>query len=123
MVFGYESQFLAQLLPFFAQAAEGGGDDGGMLQFFLIMGLMLAGFYFLLIAPQRKKQKEHAQMVGNLKSGDEILTMGGIYGTVTNVKSDRVVVRISENTKIEVNRHSVQAVLPSGEKEESLRKE
>lgn len=119
MFASYESQFLQECFLFFLQAesAAPAPQPGGGMQFFLVMGLLFVGMYFLMIAPQRKKQKEHARMVSNLKSGDEILTIGGIYGTVTNLKNDRVVVKIADNTKIEINRNSIQSVLVSTEKD------
>ncbi len=77
----------------------------------VVLGLMLAGMYFLLIAPQRKKQKETEKMLAALESGDEVITTGGIYGTITNVKDDRFVIRISDSTKIEVGKAFVQGVV------------
>ena len=67
--------------------------------------------YFFMIAPQRKKQKEHEKLLKSLQSGDEIVTTGGIYGTITNVKEDRFVVRIADNTKIEIGKGFVTSVL------------
>ena len=75
--------------------------------------LMFAAMYFLIIAPQRKKQKQHQKMITELQSGAEVVTSGGIYGTVTNVKDDRFVVRIAENTKIEVTKGSIASVVNS----------
>lgn len=95
--------FLAQ------QTAPGVGGSGIMS--FLPMILLFAAMYFLMIAPQRKKQKEHEKMLKALGSGDEIVTTGGIYGTITNVKDDRFIVRIAENTKIEVGKSFVSAVV------------
>lgn len=77
----------------------------------LPMVLLFAAMYFLMIAPQRKKQKAHERMLKELTSGDEIVTSGGIYGIITNVKEDRFIVRISENTKIEIGKGFVQAVV------------
>jgi preprotein translocase subunit YajC len=79
------------------------------------MVLMFAAMYFLLIAPQRKKQKEHEKMLKELQTGDEIVTTGGIYGQITNVKEDRFVVRIADNTKIEVGKGFVQTVVKKAE--------
>jgi len=73
--------------------------------------LLFAAMYFFMIAPQRKKQKTHEAMLKSLESGDEIVTTGGIFGVITNVKEDRFVVRIAENTKIEVGKGFVQSVL------------
>ena len=67
--------------------------------------------YFFMIAPQRKKQKEHEKMLKSLESGDEIVTTGGIFGVITNVKEDRFVVRIADNTKIELGKGFVQTVV------------
>jgi preprotein translocase subunit YajC len=75
------------------------------------MALMIGGFWFLFIAPQRKKQKEHDRMLKALQSGDEIVTTGGIYGVITNVKEDRFVVRIADNTKIELGKSFIATVV------------
>jgi preprotein translocase subunit YajC len=75
------------------------------------MVLLFGAMYFFLIAPQRKKQKEHEKMLKELQSGDEIVTSGGIFGVITNVKDDRFVVRIADNTKIEIGKGFVQTVL------------
>ena len=72
--------------------------------------LLMAAMWFLMIAPQRKKQKEHAKMLAAIKSGDEILTSGGIYGTIVSVKEDRFVVRLGDSTKVELAKGFVQSV-------------
>lgn len=105
-----ETPFIFSLLA----QADGGSPGGGML---LWMGLLFAGMWFLIIAPQRKMQKQHDKMVSELKNGDEILTKGGVYGTVVNVKKDRFVVKIAENTKIELSKPFIQQVIkPEDEK-------
>lgn len=96
------SLFLAQ------QTAPASG--GGLLGL-LPMVLLFAAMYFLMIAPQRKKQKAHEKMLSELSTGDDVVTTGGIYGTITNVKDDRFVVRIAENTKIEVGKTFITAVV------------
>lgn len=100
----------ATILAQAAPAQPGGAAQmfAGMLPAILLMG----GFYFLFIAPQRKKQKEHEKMVSELKSGDEIITTGGIYGTITSVKDDRLTVRIGDNnTKVELAKGFINAVV------------
>lgn len=84
----------------------------------IVYGLMFAGLYFLFIAPQKKKQKEMARMLSELQTGDEIVTTGGIYGIITNVKDDRFVVRVSDNTKIEIGKAFVQSVTKKSGAEE-----
>lgn len=76
---------------------------------FLPLVLMFAAMYFLLIAPQRKKQKAHEKMMSELQAGDEIITTGGVYGTITSVKDDRFVVRVSEGQKLEISKGFIHA--------------
>ena len=83
--------------------AQGTGGGGGLGQFLPII-LLFVGMWFLIIAPQRKRQKAHDKLLSELQSGDEIVTCGGVYGTITNVKEDRFVVRIADNTKIELGK-------------------
>ena len=100
-------EFLAQAVPSPAQAPTWQQQVVSALPLLLMLG----AFYFFLIAPQRKKQKEHERMLKELQSGDEIVTTGGIFGTITNVKEDRFVVRVADNTKIEIGKAFVQTVL------------
>lgn len=102
------SDFLAQTAPAAPAPGGFGGAGGTML---LVYGLLFAAMYFFMIAPQRKKQKEHEKMLKSLESGDEVVTSGGIFGVITNVKEDRFVVRIADNTKIEVGKGFVQTVV------------
>jgi len=104
---------VAAALAHFAQTAApapGPGAAGPWWQMLLFCGLIAGGFYFLFIAPQRKKQKEHEKMLASLQSGDEVLTNGGIYGVVTNVKDDRFIVRVAEGTKVEVAKGFISSV-------------
>ena len=101
---------------FIAQAAPAQG--GSPLPTLLFFGLMFVAMYFLMIAPQRKKQKEHEKMLKSLASGDEIVTTGGIYGQITNVKDDRFVLRIADATKIEVGKGFVHTVVRKAGAEE-----
>lgn len=77
------------------------------LQAFLPLILMFAILYFLLIRPQQKQQKKRKEMLGALKVGDKVITIGGIYGTITNVKEDRVFLQIAENVEIKVLRSAI----------------
>jgi preprotein translocase, YajC subunit len=95
---------------FLAQQQPAPGPGGGLMSL-LPMILIFAAMYFLMIAPQRKKQKQHEAMLKALTTGDEIVTSGGIYGTITNVKEDRFVVRVADNTKIEIGKGFVSAVV------------
>ncbi|MBM3252132.1 MAG: preprotein translocase subunit YajC [Candidatus Omnitrophica bacterium] len=72
--------------------------------------LIFAVFYFLLIRPQKQKQVEHQNMVANIKKNDEIITVGGIHGTVVNVKDKTLIIRVDENVKLEVEKTSISVV-------------
>ncbi|MGA1205198.1 MAG: preprotein translocase subunit YajC [Opitutales bacterium] len=85
------------------------GSQGNPLMQFLPFILLMVGFWFLLIQPQRKKQKEHARMLTELKPGDKVVTAGGICGVITHVKKDRFQIKVDDNTRIEVIKSSVQS--------------
>lgn len=87
--------------------AQAAAPSGGGLSQFLPIILLFVGMWFLIIAPQRKKQKAHDKMITELKTGDAIITSGGIYGSITNVKDDRFVVRVADNVKIELTKQSI----------------
>ena len=73
---------------------------------------IFAIFYFLLIRPQQKQQNEHEAMLKALKTGDKILTTGGLYGTVTKVLNDNdLEVQFSQTVKLTVNRTAVSRVI------------
>ena len=59
-------------------------------------------FYFLVFQPQSKARKEHAKMLKELKKHDEVVTSGGIFGTVLNVKPESITLRVDENVRVEV---------------------
>ncbi len=97
-----------QYLQHFAQASGGGGMT--MLFFWV---LILGAIWFFVFAPQRKKQKQHKQMIEELSTGDDVITSSGIFGTITNVKEDRFIVRIAEGTKVEIQKTFIQAKVSS----------
>jgi preprotein translocase subunit YajC len=80
-----------------------------------LLGLMWA----LMIRPQRRRQQVQSDMLSNLAIGDEILTAGGIYGTVDSIDSDEVSVEIAPGTKIRIAKRAVAAVIPDEEDEEA----
>jgi preprotein translocase subunit YajC len=102
---------LFSTVEFLAQAPAAAPQGPAAWMQILPMVLLFGAMYFFMIAPQRKKQKEHEKMLTALGSGDEIVTTGGIYGVITNVKDDRFVVRIADNTKIEIGKSFVQTVV------------
>ena len=74
--------------------------------------LIFVIFYFLLIRPQQKKQKEHDDLLKKLEKNQEIVTTGGIHGTIVGVKDTTVMVRIDDNVKVELQKNCVAFVKP-----------
>jgi preprotein translocase subunit YajC len=91
-----------------APAAPRGGNPAVLIVYVVMFGLIA---YFLLIRPQRKMQQQHQQMVGGLKKGDEIMTDGGIIGTIVHMADDRITIRSGESTRIVVARGKIARVL------------
>jgi len=87
-----------------------GGEKGNPLTGLIPIILIFAIFYFLLIRPQRKQQKEHARMVQDLEKNDEVITTGGIHGTIVAVKDNTFILRIADNVKIEVQKSYITAL-------------
>jgi len=86
-----------------------GGNAGAI--FMVQMVLIFVIFYFLLIRPQAKERKRHDDMLGKMKKGDEIVTNGGIIGTIVHVEEKRLTIKTAENTRLTVDRSRVAAVL------------
>ena len=83
----------------------------GITQFIPLI-LIFVIFYFFLIRPQQKRVKDHKAMVESLKRGDEIITSGGIIGTVERVmEDDRIEVNLSDNVKVQVIRSTITSLL------------
>ncbi|MAJ86383.1 MAG: preprotein translocase subunit YajC [Candidatus Pelagibacter sp.] len=90
-------------------------DSQGLVQFIPLI-LIFVIFYFFLIRPQQKRVKDHRAMVGNLKRGDEIITSGGIIGTVDRVmEDDRIEVLISGDIKVQIIKSTVTSLLQKEE--------
>lgn len=85
--------------------------------FFFVLLAMFAIFYFLLIRPQRQQQRKHAELLNQLKVGDEVVTVGGIYGEVVQLDTERVMLEIDNDVRIAVARRAVTTVVPPEELE------
>lgn len=80
----------------------------GSAQSIIIMVVLLGVMYFMLIRPQNKKDKQDKEMRSNLQVGDEIMTVGGIYGKVVRIREDRITIASgAEKTKLEINKTAV----------------
>ena len=96
------------MLNAYAQVAQGSGRQAGSpLVSLMPIIIIFVIFYFLLIRPQKKSQEEHKKLISGLKKNDEVITSGGIHGTIVNVKDGSVVLRIDDNVKIEVQKNAI----------------
>jgi preprotein translocase subunit YajC len=100
---------LFMILQAAAQSPRSGGR--GMLPFVIQMIAIMAIFYFLLIRPQRKLAAKHQELLSNLAKNDEVVTEGGIIGTVIHIQDDRITLRTAESTRIVVLRAKIARVL------------
>ncbi|MCK9594206.1 MAG: preprotein translocase subunit YajC [Candidatus Omnitrophica bacterium] len=89
------------------QTAQSGSLISGILPFVLVIGI----FYFMVIRPQKAEQKKHQQMLEALGKNDEVVTSGGVHGTVVAVKDKVVTLRVDENVKIDVEKNCVARVV------------
>ncbi len=89
----------------YGQAQQGGSSIAAFLPFILIMFII----YFLMIRPQTKRQKEKDEMRKNIKKGDKIITMGGIYGIVQGFKgqNSQVIIKVDNNTNLTLNKTAI----------------
>lgn len=108
--------FIATAYAMGASGGDAGAQSGGGISSLIMMAVIFAIFYFILIRPQQTKMKVHKKMVDDLKRGDEIITGGGIYGTVEGVTPETLTIKIAENTKVKVTRGSVAHVITEEQK-------
>ncbi len=99
----------------FSNNPQGGQGGPSLLVSFVPIILIFFIFYLLLILPQQKKQKQHRNMLNALRKGDRILTNGGMYGTIADVKEHIIVLKISEDVKIELVKNAIAAVIDKKE--------
>jgi preprotein translocase subunit YajC len=87
------------------------------VSFLVVMVLLLVVMYVLMIRPQRQRQRQQQAMIEGAGVGDDILTTGGIYGTITKAEGDDLVVEIAEGLSVHMTRRGIAAVLPPEEAE------
>jgi preprotein translocase subunit YajC len=97
-----------------AWAQGTGGAAGGGFESMLLIVLMFVVLYFLMIRPQMKRAKEHKAMIEALQKGDEVVTAGGVLGRISKLNENYVTLEVAANVEVQVQRPSVQLVLPKG---------
>ncbi len=90
--------------------APGQGGQGGFGMFIPLI-LLFGIFYFLLIRPQQKRQREHKDLLANLRKGDQVITAGGLYGRITGLTDTVVTLEITEKVRVKVARSQISTKL------------
>ncbi len=92
------------------------GVGGGLFQFLILFGPLFLIWYLLVILPQQRQRRKTQEMLSNLKTGDRVLTSGGIYGTIVGFRDTVVQLQVSKEVKLDVARSAISG-LQSAEKE------
>jgi preprotein translocase subunit YajC len=103
-----EVQHVSSIAYAMAGGPGGAQGSGGLLTLVPLL-LMFAIFYFLLIRPQQKKAKEHRTFLENLKRGDRVVTAGGLYGEITGMTDETVILEIADKIRVKVGRGYIAA--------------
>jgi preprotein translocase subunit YajC len=102
--------FLAQAQSAAPQQMPGGGIGSFFVPLIFIFIIM----YFVMIRPQKKRQEEQKKLMASLKTGDRVVTNGGIHGLIANVKENTVLVKVADNVKIEMEKSAITTVFKEG---------
>src|SRR5438093_6365955 len=97
--------FLAQ-----AQSPPPSGPGGG-IGFFVPFIFIFIIMYFVMFRPQKKRQEQQQKLISALKTGDRVVTNGGIHGLISNVKETTVIVKVADNVKIEMEKSAITTIL------------
>lgn len=94
-------------------APSGGGEggaaaQGGMMGMLFPLAIFVLIFYFFIIRPQRKRQKQQDNLISGITRGDQVITIGGFFGTVREVRDDTFVVELAEGVRVRVLKSAVQ---------------
>jgi preprotein translocase subunit YajC len=81
--------------------------DKSVIYIIVFLVVIFVMFYFFMIKPQRKRQKEHEELVTQLRGGDRVITAGGIYGQVESVSQDSVILKVESGATIRVSKSSI----------------
>ncbi len=92
---------------FILMAPQQGGQGGGIMSFLPLIAIVVV-FYFFMIRPQMKKAKEQKKYIESLKKGDKVLTIGGIYGRIAEVREDgTMIMEVEDGTKMKISKNAV----------------
>jgi len=94
-----------------------GHPEGSVTQLLLMIVIFFGIFYFIALRPRQKEQKKREQMLGSIKKYDKVMTIGGIIGTVMEIRDDEVILKVDDNTntRMKFTRTAIQRVLNSAD--------
>lgn len=84
------------------------GDGGGLISMLVMFGVIFLIFWFILIRPQKKEMERHKDLLSGLKAGDQVVTAGGLFGTIKSVDGPIIHLDIGRGTKIKIDRQKIQ---------------
>ena len=102
-----------------AMAPQGGSGAGGgsMVSTFVMFGAIFLIFYFMIIRPQQKRAKEREKLLSSIEKGDKVITSGGMHGTVAGVEEKTILLQVTENVKLKIERSAIATILNKDNKE------
>ena len=101
-----------------AMAPQGGSGGGGsMVSTFVMFGAIFLIFYFMIIRPQQKRAKEREKLLSSIEKGDKVITSGGVHGTVAGVEEKTILLQVTENVKLKIERSAIATILNKDTKE------
>ena len=102
-----------------AMAPQGGSGAGGgsMVSTFVMFGAIFLIFYFMIIRPQQKRAKEREKLLSSIEKGDKVITSGGVHGTVAGVEEKTILLQVTENVKLKIERSAITTIVNRDSKE------
>lgn len=105
------------MMHLIAMSPQGGDPQGGLFSTLIMFTLIIGIFYFMILRPQQRRQKERDKLLGSIKKGDRVVTVGGIHGIVAGVDEKTLLIEVADKLKLKFDRSAVSAVTREGEPE------
>ena len=97
--------------------SQGQNSEGSLISTLVMFGVIIGIFYFLILRPQQKRQKERQKLLDALRKGDKVVTAGGMHGTISGLDEKTVLLQVSDNVKMKIERSAISTILKEGEVE------
>ena len=99
------------LLGMAPQGGSGAGGGGSMVSTIVMFGAIFLIFYFMIIRPQQKRAKEREKLLSSVEKGDKVITSGGVHGTIAGVEEKTVLLQVTENVKLKIERSAIATII------------